>query len=101
MYKRLVDDETKSYYNRILNETIEIIDKYYVRTSEPIFKNILYQLLDIKKNVVETPVLLNSDDIDDRYTLGCIATKNFDYDKELQERLIDIFSGACDYQFLD
>ena len=101
MYKRLYKEESKRYYNRILNETIEIVEECLKQNFSPIYNVIYSQLLDIKKNIVEKAVFTNSDDINDRYTLGSIAVHNFDDNNEMQERLIDIFSGACDYHLLE
>lgn len=100
MYRGFLDKETKSNYRKILDATIALVKQRYELTQLPLYNNIYVQLLDIKENVVMSSNFVNPDEIDERYSIGAIATKNFSEDGEMQERLYDIFSGACDYNIL-
>lgn len=97
MYKRLSLNQTKENYRNILNETIQLIEASPDIQQNLLYQGILYQLNDIKRNVVEEGNYLSWEDVDDHYTLGGIAMKNFTDGEEMQNRLIDIFGGACDY----
>ena len=43
----------------------------------------------------------DEDEIDERYSLGAIATNNFEEGDEIYERLCDILLGAIDYRNYD
>lgn len=101
MYKKLCNNETKNYYRQILDEAITIVNSNLEQTSLSIYQNILDQLLDIKENIVVKRVILDPEEISERYSIGGIAVKNFEDDIEMQDRLMDIYSGACDYIFLN
>lgn len=101
MYKGLSYDNSRHHYRIILEETMAIFQNEINKNPLPIYQNIYSQLLDIKEMVVEKNILTDPEEIDERYSLGGIATKNFKEGDELRERLFDIFSGACDYFLLD
>jgi hypothetical protein len=101
MYIGLSENYNQHNYISILNDTIRIFEKMINETPLPIYDNILQQLRDIKENVVEKQIIVDPDEIDERYSLGGIAAKNFDEDDELKERLFDIFGGACDFFIMD
>lgn len=97
MYKRLKTQCTKKYYVQILNETIGLVSPLVNNDESGFYLNIYSQLIDIKKNVVVEHKFTNWEDINDRYSLGAIATRNFDEDDELRNRLCDVFGGAIKY----
>ena len=97
MYKRLKDKKTKGYYLQILNETIELVQTLSSNENNGLYKNLYLQLVDVKKNVVEEQKYSGWEQVNSRYTIGAIATKNFENDDELRYRLCDIFGGAMDY----
>ena len=92
---------SKESYINLLNDTISIVEsKKLINNDEYLYEIILAQLIDIKELIVEKNELIDEDDINERYSLGSIAIKNFEEDDELRERLCDIFSGAFDFAFL-
>lgn len=97
MYQRLSEKESQLNYRKILNDTISILEKLIVDSPLALYQDIYSQLLDIKENVVERHIYTTEEEIDERYTLGGIAIKNFAPDSEIQQRLCDIFGGASDY----
>lgn len=101
MYIGLSYDNSRHHYRIILEETIGILQNEMEKNPFPIYQNIYSQLLDIKEMVVEKKILTDPEEIDERYSLGGIASKNFEEGDELRDRLFDIFSGACDYFLLD
>lgn len=56
-----------------------------------------YQLVDIQKNVVDEGLYSDWEQINERYTLGAIAVKNYYEDEEMYQRLCDIFGEAIIY----
>jgi len=62
------------------------------------YQEIYNQLLDINELVVVQERKISDDEIYSRYTLGAIATKNFDLEHEIYaQKLSDIFGGSFDY----
>ena len=100
MYQRLNENKTKSYYKQILKDTIVIVDDLLVTEPDVLTQNIHDQLLDIQKNVVENAMYTEWEQINERYTLGAIAIKNYDEDEEMYQRLCDIYGGAIMYSEL-
>ena len=47
--------------------------------------------------VVDNEIIIDSFDIDERYTLGAIAIRYFEEESELRNKLCDIFYGAMHY----
>lgn len=100
MYQRLSVNKTKSYYKQILNETIAIVAHLLEQEPDVLTQNIYDQLVDIQKNVVVEGRYSDWEQINERYTLGAIAVKNYDEDDEVYQRLCDIFAGAIMYSEL-
>ena len=100
MYKRLVEDKTRTYYKRILYETITLTEQLFIKTHYPLYEDIKMQLCDIKLNVVNKQNITDSEEIFERYSIGAIAVKNLEDSDELQARLCDIFWGAVHYNKL-
>jgi len=98
MYSRLEDNKTKKYYKKVLDETIIMVDHIRLKSSNPMFVNICNQLKDIQENVVIHQTYFGWEQINNHYSLGAIATKNFDEGEELRDRLFDIFWGAIDFK---
>lgn len=96
----LSDNYSKTEYIQFLNETIEIFCLQCNNEEDIISQNILEQLLDIKENVIELGVLTEWDDINERYTLGGLAIKNFEEDDVLGQRIQNVFCGALNYHNL-
>lgn len=95
---RLPENATRIQYQQFLNETIDIFRLHSNNEDDELSHIILDQLLDIKENVVDLGVLTEWDEINERYTLGGIAIKNFDEDDELGLRIQDVFYGAVKYE---
>ena len=100
MYQRLFDNKTKYYYKQILNDTIGIVAGLLEKEHDMLIQNIYDQLADIKKNVVDEYMYSEWEQINERYTLGAIAVKNYEEDDEMYQRLCDIFAGAIMYSEL-
>lgn len=98
---RLPENASKTEYIQFLNETIDIFRIRSENEEDELSRIILDQLLDIKENVVELGVLTEFDEINERYTLGGIAVKNFDEDDLLGQRLSDVFGGALEYEEME
>lgn len=96
----LSDNYSKAEYIHFLNETIEIFYPRCNNEEDILSQNILDQLLDIRENVIELGVLTEWDDINERYTLGGMAIKNFEEDDELGQRIQNVFCGALNYHNL-
>mgnify|MGYP004641106113 FL=1 len=96
----LSDNYSKAEYILLLNETIEMFRLQCNNEEDFLSQNILEQLLDIKENVIELGVLTEWDDINERYTLGGLAIKNFEKNDELGQRIQNIFLGALNYHNL-
>lgn len=96
----LSDNYSKAEYILLLNETIEMFRLQCNNEEDFLGQNILEQLLDIKENVIELGVLTEWDDINERYTLGGLAIKNFEKNDELGQRIQNIFLGALNYHNL-
>lgn len=101
MYKRLSENPTKSEYEKILNETIIVIETFYMDSPSQLIQSIYAQLLDIREFVVNSQSTVDDEEIFERYTLGAYAIKNFEEGNELRERLCDIFGGAIQYEEFD
>lgn len=97
MYIRLSAHRTKGIYRQILNETIALLKERNHSNNSVLYQNLLLQLADLKENVVEKQKYAGWEQINNRYTIGAIATKNFDNNDELKLRLCDIFGGAIHY----
>lgn len=101
MYYPLSANPTKEEYSNLLHETI-----LYLNTlknsgiDDYLYDLIIAQLIDIKEKVVIKRELIDEDEINERYSIGGIAIKNFEEGSEMRERLCDIFSGAMDFAFL-
>mgnify|MGYP007056261469 CR=1 FL=1 len=97
MYQQLSSKKTKSHYKRILKDTIAIVAHLLEQAPDSLTQNIYDQLLDIQKNVVDEKIYSGWEQINERYTLGAIAVKNYEEDEEMYQRLCDIFGGAILY----
>ena len=101
MYNPLPNKPTKEDYSNLLLDTISYVEQIVNDDSDNyLYEIILAQLIDIKEIIVEKQELIDEDDINERYTLGGIAVKNFEEGEEMRERLCTIFSVASDYAFL-
>lgn len=96
----LSDNYSKAEYIHFLNETIELFYPRCNNEEDILSQNILDQLLDIRENVIELGVLTEWDDINERYTLGGLAIKNFEEKDELGQRIQNVFWGALNYHNL-
>jgi len=92
--------ESKQEYKKLLEETIAIVEKHFEDNNDSLNKVLLEQLKDLKICVVELGVLTEWYDINERYSIGGIAVKNFDEDDEMYRRLTGIFDGALNYRNL-
>lgn len=100
MYQRLSGNKTKSYYKQILKDTMSIVLDLMEQEPDQLKQIIYDQLVDIQKNVVDEGLYSEWEQINERYTLGAIAVKNYEEDDEMYQRLCDIFGGAVMYSDL-
>ncbi len=100
MYQRLSEHKTKFYYKKILKDTIVIVADSLEQEPDVLIQNIHDQLVDIQKNIVDNGLYSDWELINERYTLGAIAVKNYDEDDEMYQRLCDIYGGAILYSEL-
>ena len=100
MYQRLSEHKTKFYYKKILKDTIVIVADSLEQEPDVLIQNIHDQLVDIQKNIVDNGLYSDWEQINERYTLGAIAVKNYDEDDEMYQRLCDIYGGAILYSEL-
>jgi hypothetical protein len=99
MYQRLHLNRTKAKYRQIVEETL-VQTKASLERFPLIgmYKSIYNQIVDIKENIIDKNIRFSEDDMQQRYTLGAIAVKNFDLEhEEYGQRLSDIFGGADEY----
>ena len=99
MYDNSIEIGTKKQYRFVVDETINMLNN--LRNYSPAYEEMYYQLLDLRKNVIEEQSLLDPDDIDDRYSFGGMAVKSFEEGDELRERLCDILWGALHFNELE
>ncbi len=99
MYDNLKEINTREQYICIVGETIEMLNN--MRQYSPAYEEMYYQLVDLKKNVIEKQTLVDPDDIDDRYSFGGMAIKSFEEGDEMRARLCDILWGALHFQELN
>lgn len=97
MYQRLSEHKTKFYYKKILKDTIVIVADSLEQEPDVLIQNIHDQLVDIQKNIVDNGLYSDWEQINERYTLGAIAVKNYAEDDEMYQRLCDIYGGAIMY----
>jgi hypothetical protein len=98
-YTRLHLNRTKTNYKNILADVLEQTKKYVDEfPSIPMYQQIYNQHLDIKELIVIQHKILSGNEIYNRYTLGAIASKNFDLEHEVYaQKLSDILGGSFDY----
>lgn len=62
------------------------------------YLEIYNQLVDIQSLIVDQNKVFSEDELYSRYTLGAIASKNFDLEHEIYaQKISDIFGGMFDY----
>jgi len=92
MYTRLSKIMTKEYYRQILKSVIVETKMYCEKSPDiAIYLTIYEQLLDLQQNII------TKREIEDKYTFGVIAARNFDDDDEYGQKLMDLNGGALDY----
>lgn len=104
MYIGLENDYTKNRYSQILNETMLIAEHKLSQNQQDedidMWISIKTQIEDIRKNIVESQVLYDWEEIYERYSIGTIGIDCFDESDEMYMRLCDIFHGAVHYSRL-
>jgi hypothetical protein len=94
MYIRLEDNLTKKYYQEIVEKALAIAKEEYEKSPDIPMNITLYnQLLDIKKTVISEHKVYTEDEADQKYSLGIMAIRNFDY----KDMLVDIAFGISLY----
>jgi len=89
---------TKTEYRELLDnlkeETKKLVDKFPEIT---IYKSIYNQIIDIIKRI-NNKEILSEQEIYQQYSIGAIAVKNFDCDKDIYGRkLQDAFGALFEY----
>jgi hypothetical protein len=65
------------------------------------YENIYMQLTALKSLLIDQKLKLDQEYIDEKFTIGAIATKNFDYEHEIYaQKLIRIFGASLRYKDL-
>lgn len=100
LHDRFLKQETKSNYKMFLNEAIGKFKMLADITQDPIYRLIQEQLVDIGENVVNLQIYNEWDEINERYSLGGIAIKNFGESEYIYRYLLDLFNGAIKYSDL-
>ena len=98
MKDKYIEVNTKKAYKDLLKSMLKETNDYLTRFPElTLYHSISSQIADII-HVIDENIVLEEQQIYDRYSLGAIATKNFDAQNELYARkLQDIFGGLFDY----
>jgi len=100
MYTRLEDNMTKSYFRQILETALKIAkEDYEQQPNLPINKSFYFQLLDIKKTVINENHVYSLEDSKKKYPLGIMAIRNFEgyNDFDYKDMLVDISYGISRY----
>lgn len=92
-----LENETKLNYDIFLNKVIGLIEDIMAKVDDYLYKIIYDQLIDIRLNVINSNVLKDYDEINERYNLGGLAIKNFEENDELRIILVNVFRGALHY----
>lgn len=104
MYLELENNYTKTRYSQILDETKRIAEHKLSGNQQDediaMWISIKAQIEDIRKNIVESQVLHDWEEIYERYSIGTIGLDCFDENDEMYMRLCDIFHGAVHYHEL-
>ncbi|GAB2700570.1 hypothetical protein GCM10027037_26760 [Mucilaginibacter koreensis] len=93
---------TKASFKKMINETIEETENLKNKFPEISMYNTLFlQLIALRSLLVEQKLIVSKTDIDEQFTIGAIATKNFDYEHDLYaQKLVRIFGAALRYNEL-
>lgn len=93
---------SKVQFESLLNETIKDTEEFKLRFPEILmYENIYMQLIALKSLLIEQKLDLDQEYIDEKFTIGAIATKNFDYEYEIYaQKLIRIFGASLRYKEL-
>lgn len=89
--------ESQLEYRHLLVESIGIFQDLNKKSPNIRFNEIIAQMEDILRNVVDEQIITNWYDIDERYSLGAIAVNEFPDESELQDRLCAVFAGALEF----
>lgn len=96
--EKYIEVETKKEYRSLLKNTLEETNDYITKFPEIVlYDSISSQISDII-NTINESIVLNQEEIYEKYSLGAIAVKNFDANNEIYSRkLQDIFGGLFEY----
>ena len=99
MYKqRITEHKTKQYYKTILSDTIRMLEEEKSASGGyEMYDDILAELYDVKRNVIDSYNYSDPEEIFEKYTFGAIGVKCLDENDELCNRLSDLFYGAYFY----
>jgi hypothetical protein len=103
MYTRLSKVMTKSYFKKILNESIiEAKEEHNIAPNISLNESIYNQLIDIKKTVVDEGFVYNEEESAHKYPLGVMAVRNYgEYDEwDYPKKLVDISWGISQYPLM-
>lgn len=95
------ENETKMNFRLLLEETKAMVQDLLNEDASDIYGLIMYELNDMMETIVDLGLPLDEDEINQRYSLGAIAIKNFDQETELYKRMTTLFYGAMVYSELD
>jgi hypothetical protein len=95
---------TKSYFKKILNESIiEAKEEYKTAPNISLNESIYNQLLDIKKTVVDEECIYTEEAAADKYPIGVLTVRNYsEYEGwDYPKKLVDISWGISQYPFMN
>jgi len=98
MKNKYIEVQTQKEYKDLLESMLKETTDYLSRHPEiALYHSISSQIADII-HIIDKNIVLQEQQIYERYSLGAIATKNFDCKNDLYGRkLQDIFGGLFDY----
>lgn len=105
MYVELEKQYSKNRYSQLLDETQQIAEHNLSLTvnadDSDIWISIISQIKDIREKIVTKHLLLDWEEIYNRYSIGNLGIEYFEDEDEMRMRLCDIFHGAVHYNELE
>lgn len=96
---KIEKEMSKQDYREIVSQAIIETGKLLEMSPEmTMYHSIYNQLIDINEKVIKNSIVFSDREIYGRYSLGALATKNFDIENdEYAQKLSDSFGGMFDY----
>lgn len=94
-------DERLEKLDKLINEALDLVNPLASISNDSVYPLIAAQLIDMKENVVQLGIPFDQDEINQRYSLGALATKNLDPSDPLYRKIVDIFYLASHINEVD